>query len=365
MSAAAAYASTVPMGATLILGEWQHGCSASMAAKIDVLRALTQAGHRVHVLLEAREENVAQLVAEQGQGRGEFALHNMPHIYRSREFLEVITLGVHQPSVTFTGYDFRLGSATAAPLYSLQESGLPMQFRSQLSFVLKATLRPWELWAPALLHAIPPSLLEEIENVDSKAHEFVTNVRYAQLLARPGDGLGLTKNQRPRVSRTGAVAAFNFRDAWCANRIQSILADETAQPGSEPTTTVIWCAAVHAARSLASVVRPVGTQLFVSLAEQLQGQRLTFTSLGVTAKSGEYLDSFRLAPVPVPVSGDKGWLENRVPTGIWLTPERDVGDIERAAFLGDGADAVWSNIYDRVYVAQSTEPISLIAASET
>ena len=120
MSAAAAYASTVPMGATLILGEWQHGCSASMAAKIDVLRALTQAGHRVHVLLEAREENVAQLVAEQGQGRGEFALHNMPHIYRSREFLEVITLGVHQPSVTFTGYDFRLGSATAAPLYSLQ-----------------------------------------------------------------------------------------------------------------------------------------------------------------------------------------------------------------------------------------------------
>lgn len=64
--------------------------------------------------------------------------------------------------------------------------------------------------------------------------ECAANVRYAQLLARPSSGLGLMKNKRPRVARAGALAAFNFRDTWCADRNMAILTENTMTPGAEP-----------------------------------------------------------------------------------------------------------------------------------
>lgn len=101
MSAADAYAASVPFGATLVLGEWQHGCSASIVAKTDLLRALAHAGHRVRVLVEARAQDVADLVAAHDRGRAEVALGGMAHVYRSREFLELIEHGQRHPPHNF------------------------------------------------------------------------------------------------------------------------------------------------------------------------------------------------------------------------------------------------------------------------
>lgn len=359
-AASAALAGAVPRGATILLGEWQHGCGSSILSKMAFVQALVNTGHRLHILMEARSHDLLEFVSALGTPHESRAIGLLPQIYRTRELIEMVRYSANEPLVSLDGYDFRFGSTTSLKRSVAQVwhkwPQLDREFPVQAA---EATIRPWDHTAAAALAKVPTLLLDDMErDGDASARELVANVRYAQLISLTG-GLGLNGAGRPRLSASQAVAAFNYRDRWCAKRILTLGGSQ----GRAPVTTLVWCAAIHAAKSLKQVGRSTSFTALVPLGERLHEEGLVALSLATTTRQGTYLDPFRLGPVSVRCT--PCCIENRLPAGLWVVPQQP--GTHRAApsvVLGmRETSPTWHSVFDRVMVIDDARPVSLYSPS--
>lgn len=342
-------------GEVVLLGEWQHGCGSSVRWKIEFIRQLLGAGHSVLVMVEANQEAVSlsqERLAALNESR--FDLEYFPHIYRSQEFYDLLALSRADSQLELRGYDFRCGSISAAQRLGMRAVAEGAHFKGvDLIELALAALSPWDAERMRLVREVGTSDLIELSSFGPASSELADNVRYSSCLS--GATLDL---DRPVLPGAGAVDAFNFRDRLCAENIRDGVIESRVASGDkyrEPQTVVVWCASIHAAKSLESVFVPKFLGEMRSIGYWLHGMGVEITSVGVSVRGGSYLDTFTLGEVKVPRI--QGALESDSRSG-WINCS-DGGRCP-SLLLGFPSTASWAEVFDEIYLCSIGRPVNLL-----